>query len=61
MNKIKIEFLYDKHKDMTTIYVWSNHTPSASIIDKHEMPGILTSYTKKKIRNELIKKYEEEE
>jgi hypothetical protein len=51
---VKIEFVYNKQDDMTTIYVWSDHSANAYIIDKLEMPSILSTYQKKKIREELI-------
>jgi hypothetical protein len=48
----RIEFVYNKSKDITQIFVWSG----MRIVDKLEMPGLLSSYQKKKIREELIKK-----
>jgi hypothetical protein len=53
MNK-KIEFLYNKSKDMTEIYVWNG----LQLIDKLEMPGILSSYQKKKVKAELLERQE---
>jgi hypothetical protein len=50
--KKRIEFVYNKSKDITQIFVWSG----MRIVDKLEMPGLLSSYQKKKIREELIKK-----
>ena len=51
----KIEFLYEKKSDETTIFIWSN----MRIVDKLTMPEQLTSYTKRKIREELVKKYKD--
>ena len=47
MNKKRLEFLYDKRTDMTTIYIWQG----THLIDKLEMPGQMTSYSKKKREN----------
>ncbi len=47
--KNRIEFVYNKQKDTTDIYVWSG----SQIIDRLEMPGILSSYQRKKVRKEL--------
>ena len=55
--KHKVEFTYNKRRDMTEIFLWSG----MQIIDRLEMPGLLSSYTKRKIREELIKKAEEKE
>ena len=52
--KKRIEFLYDKQKDTTNIFVWLG----MQIIDKLEMPGILSSYQKRKIRKELLEREE---
>lgn len=49
--KRRIEFLYDSKKDMTNIYVWKG----TQIVDRLEMPGNISSYQKKKIREELKK------
>jgi hypothetical protein len=48
----RIEFLYDRIKDSTQIYVWELQR----IVDKLEMHGQLSSYQKKKIREELMTK-----
>ncbi len=48
--KKRIEFIYDRNKDMTQIFIWNG----MSLIDKREMPGILSSYTKRKLREEII-------
>lgn len=49
--KKRIEFLYDKRRDMTQIFVWRGE----QIVDKKEMPGIMSSYSKSKVRKELEK------
>ena len=54
--KVRIEFNYNPRKDITDIFVWDGYT---TLLDKLEMNGQLTSYTKKKIREELKKDYEE--
>ena len=53
---IRIEFLWDKNKDITQIFVWNGQ----QIIDRLEMPGTLSSYQRKKIRKELKKREKEE-
>jgi hypothetical protein len=53
----RIEFLYDKQKDMTNIYVWSGQ----QIIDKLEMPGMMSAYQKTKVRKELVAREKENE
>jgi len=55
--KQRIEFLYDKHKDITQIFVWKGQ----QLIDRLEMPGILSNYQRKKIRKELINREKKEE
>jgi len=50
---MRVEFLYTRKDDMTQIYVWAG----TQIIDKREMPGVLSSYSKKKIREEIAKEY----
>jgi hypothetical protein len=52
---IRVEFLYNSHNNITQIFVWKYE----QIIDKLEMPDLLSSYQKKKIRKELIKREEE--
>ena len=52
--KHRAEFLYNKGKDMTMIYVWNGQ----QLIDVKEMPGILTNYTKAKIKKEIKKDYD---
>ena len=46
---MKIEFLYDKKKDITSIYIWK----SMSLIEIRTMPNDLTEYQKKKITKEI--------
>ena len=52
--KPRTEFLYNKGKDLTMIYVWRGQ----SLIDVKEMSGTLTNYTKEKLRKEIKKEYE---
>ena len=56
MLKPRIEFTYTRGQDITHIYVWIG----MELQDKLEMPGIMSAYSKKKIKEELIKKYKDE-
>ena len=47
--KPRIEFVYDNHANKTMIIVWKG----MQIVDKLEMPEKLSSYQRKKIREEL--------
>ena len=49
MNKYKVEFLYDNKKDTTLVLIWLG----SRIVDKRTMNGILTEYTKDKIKKEI--------
>ena len=55
MLKPRIEFTYTRGQDTTHIYIWIG----MELQDKLEMPGIMSAYSKKKIKEELIKKYKE--
>ena len=50
-NQIRTEYHYDNVHDNTTIFIYRDE----KVIDKREMPGLLSSYTKKKIREEIKK------
>ena len=52
---MRVEFTYDKRTDATTIYVWAG----ATIVDKYEMPGVLSGYSKRKIKTDLLNKQKE--
>lgn len=54
--KARIEFTYVKQRDMTYIYIWKGMT----LIDQLEMPGIMSPYSKKKVREGLVEKYKDE-
>lgn len=51
--RVRTEFTYDKYKDETTIFIWKQ----MRILDKRTMPGQLSSYLKKKIRESIQKEY----
>ncbi len=53
-DKVRIEFAYNRQKDLTSIQTWFGRR----LLDIKEMPGILSSYQKKKIRKELIQEEE---
>lgn len=55
-NKIKVEFLWDKIGKNTNIFIWEG----IQIIDKMSIPEKLSHYIRKKMKKDLIKKYEEE-
>ncbi len=52
---IKVEFLYDRKKNETMIYIWSGMT----ILDNLTMPGTLSKYIKNKVLKEMSKRYED--
>ncbi len=54
--QIRLEYLYDRKKNQTLIYVWSGMT----ILDNLLMPGTLSAYVKEKIHKEMSKKYEDD-
>jgi len=47
--KPKIEFKYDRNKDMTNIYIYQD----GELADIRNIPGMISSYMKTKIRKEL--------
>ena len=49
MQKYKVEFVYDKKNDETLVLIWLG----TRVVDKRTMNGILTEYTKDKIKKEI--------
>ena len=52
--KVRIEYAFDKSKDETRIFVWKG----MQVIDQRTMPGDLSAYIRKKIREEIQKEYQ---
>lgn len=52
--KVRIEYTFDKAKDETRIFIWKG----MQVIDQRTMSGDLSSYIRKKIREEIQKEYD---
>ncbi len=49
---MKVEYWYNKQKDITEIMIWEK----MRIIDRMELPGIVSERSRKKITEEILKK-----
>lgn len=52
---MRVEFIYDKLNNITRILLWKGMI----IYDKFDIPGAMSSYSRKKFKEELLKKYAE--
>lgn len=53
MTKVRVEFVYNKIKNITEIYIWKNQR----IEDIKTVDGGLTSIEQKKKKKDILKEY----